>query len=116
VLVVEDEDGIARLMTLALETHGYQAIRARNGLEALEHLRARPGAIGLVVLDLLLPELGGEQVHRLLSGLAPEVPVLLVSGREDLARKVAPRGPYLVKPFTAAEFLEGVARALRAGP
>ncbi len=112
-LVVEDEDGVARLMTLTLEAWGYQAVRAANGLEALERLQDRRGAFGLVILDLVLPELGGEQVYRVLRGLAPEVPVLLVSGREDLARALAPDGPRLTKPFTAEEFLDGVGRALR---
>lgn len=114
-LVVEDEEGVARLMTLVLEAQGYATVRASTGVEALERLQERRGAFGLVLLDLVLPELGGEQVYRVLRGLAPEVPVLVVSGREDLARAVAPCGPILTKPFTADEFLDAVARALRAG-
>ncbi|MBE0617619.1 MAG: response regulator, partial [Proteobacteria bacterium] len=114
-LIVEDDEGIARLMALTLEEQGYATVRVANGLEALERLQERSGAFGLVVLDLLLPELGGEQVYRVLRGLVPELPVLLVSGREDLVRALAPGGPWVAKPFTPDEFLEGVSRALRGG-
>jgi CheY-like chemotaxis protein len=112
VLVVEDEEDVARLMTHALESRGYGVSRVGTGLQALERLREGPEDLGLVVLDLILPEWGGEGVYRMLRGLAPEVPVLLVSGREDLAEALAPQGPRLTKPFTAAEFLGAVAAAL----
>lgn len=114
-LVVEDDEGVARLMTLTLEARGYAPVRASNGVEALERLRERRGAFGLVILDLVLPELRGEQVYRLLRGVAPEVPVLLVTGREDLAAALVPGCPALAKPFSAEEFLDAVARALRSG-
>jgi PAS domain S-box-containing protein len=114
-LVVEDEEGVARLMTLTLEAQGYATVQASTGIEALERLRERRGAFGLVILDLVLPELRGEQVYRVLRGLAPEVPVLVVSGREDLARALAPGGPTLIKPFSAEEFLDAVSRALLSG-
>jgi CheY-like chemotaxis protein len=112
ILVVEDEDNVARLMLLTLDACGYSTLHAATGLEALEAIRDHKGRVGLVVLDLMLPELGGEEVFRLLKGLVPEVPVLLITGREDVARSLAPEVPLLPKPFTAVEFLEAVARAL----
>jgi len=112
VLVVEDEDRVADLMTLGLEAAGYRVERARTGLQALDRLQ-QDEPVGLLVLDLVLPELDGGQVYRLVQGVAPELPVVLVTGREDLAANLArPEHPVLAKPFGQREFLEAVARAL----
>ncbi len=113
VLLVEDEEDVSRLLAGVLEGEGYRTVRARTGLEALERLQEHPEGFGLVVLDLILPELGGERVYRVLRGLAPEVPVLLISGREDLARELAPESRCLGKPFDAEQFLAGVTDVLR---
>ncbi len=112
VLVVEDEDDVARMMTHALGRHGYRALRAATGLEALELLKDHRESIGLVVLDLLLPEFGGENVYRFLRSLVPDLAVLLATGREDLARNLDPEAPVLPKPFGEEEFLEAVAAAV----
>ncbi len=112
VLVVEDEDEVARLMLATLGRHGYETRRAATGLLALEALKAHRERVALVTLDLMLPELGGQEVYRLLASLAPELRVLFVTGREDLARQLAPGGPVLGKPFDDAELLAAVAAAL----
>ncbi|MHB8766337.1 MAG: hybrid sensor histidine kinase/response regulator, partial [Deferrisomatales bacterium] len=114
VLLVEDEPAAARLMLHSLQTLGYSTAHARTGLEALERLSETP--YGLVVLDLVLPELSGEQVFRMMAGLAPEVPVLLVSGRDDLDRALPGAAARVPKPFTHGELAAGVARALGAAP
>ncbi|GAB4258553.1 MAG: hypothetical protein Kow0092_06250 [Deferrisomatales bacterium] len=115
VLVVEDEEQIARALLTALEGAGYRVVRASTGLEALDALRHLGEELGLVVLDLVLPELTGHQVLRVLSGLAPHVPVLVVTGREDLAPEEIPGARLMVKPFTTDEFLDAVARMWIAG-
>lgn len=112
VLVVEDEEAVARMVVQVLEAFGYATLRAANGVEALERLRDHRGDLGLVILDLILPELSGEEVYRLLKGLAPEVAVLLVTGREDRARALAPGAPLLAKPFTPDELIDAVAELL----
>ncbi|WP_025322378.1 hybrid sensor histidine kinase/response regulator [Deferrisoma camini] len=112
VVVVEDEEGVADLMVLGLEAAGYRVERARTGLQALDRLQ-QDEPVGLLVLDLVLPELDGTQVYRLIQGVAPELPVVLVTGREDLAANLArPEHPVLAKPFAQREFLAAVARAL----
>ncbi len=113
VLVVEDEESVARLMLACLEAVGYRAERVRTGLEALERLEELGPEVGLVVLDWILPEVGGEEVYRILKGLVPHVPVVLVSGRDDLVRLHAlPEHPVVAKPFGDADLLEAVRRAL----
>lgn len=105
ILVVEDEADVARLVTKTLSRHGYRSLAAVDGLEALEILKDRRGDLGLIVLDLVLPGLSGEKVYRLLSMFAPQLPVLFITGREDLAGSLSPGGPCLPKPFTDDEFL-----------
>ncbi|MFU8855897.1 MAG: PAS domain S-box protein [Deferrisomatales bacterium] len=116
VLLVEDEEDVQRLLVAVLEDHGYRVAWARTGLEAMERLQKDPQRFGLVVLDLILPELGGDQVYRVLRGLAPEVPVLVISGREDLAGTLTPDCPFVRKPFDGEQLLAGVATALRGHP
>ncbi len=116
VLVVEDEESVARLLLGCLEAAGYRAQRVRTGLEALERLEELGSEVGLVVLDWILPEVGGEEVYRILKGLVPHVPVVLVSGRDDLVRLHAlPEHPVVAKPFGDADLLDAVRRALE-GP
>jgi PAS domain S-box-containing protein len=115
VLVVEDEDDVARLVVDVLERHGYECLRAADGIEALELFRDHYAAVGLVALDLMLPEMGGEEVYRFVTSLVPDVPVLLITGRPDVARSFAPHLPLVPKPFTDEEFLDGVAAVLGAG-
>ena len=113
VLVVEDEESVARLLLGCLEAAGYRAQRVRTGLEALERLEELGSEVGLVVLDWILPEVGGEEVYRILKGLVPHVPVVLVSGRDDLVRLHAlPEHPVVAKPFGDADLLDAVRRAL----
>lgn len=115
VLVVEDERDMARLVSRVLANAGYECLGAETGLEALERVRDHRESLRLVVLDLMLSELGGEEVFRLLRGIAPEVPILLVTGREDLARALAPAELVLPKPFTAEELLRCSAAAISLG-
>lgn len=105
ILVVEDEAEVARMITGVLVRHGYETLEAATGLEALEAVRNHRDTVALVLLDLMLPELGGEDVYRFLKALAPDLPVLFTTGREDLARKIDPRAPLLPKPFGDRELL-----------
>jgi PAS domain S-box-containing protein len=117
VLVVEDEQDVARMMTGALCRAGYRVLQAGSGLKALEAVRDHRETLGLVALDLMLPGLGGEEVFRLLRSLAPDLPVLFTTAREDRARALDPTAPVLPKPFGDEDLLGALARAVtsRAG-
>ena len=84
VLVVDDEPSIVQLSRLYLEREGYRVIEAGNGKCALETVRHERPA--LVLLDIMLPEIDGLEVCRTLRAEKNQVPVILVSARdEDIA-------------------------------
>lgn len=112
IIVAEDHDQTRELIATRLELAGYQAIEARNGLEALEQVRATsPVAL---VLDLLMPELDGFEVMRELQSREARLPVLVVSARRtvDDVRKAIGLGAdaFLTKPFDDKLLLERVER------
>ena len=115
ILVIEDEAGIRSFLARGLEAEGYSVEQAADGRAGLA-LALGP-SWDLVVLDLLLPGLGGLEVLRELHRERPAVPVLVVSARSDLPTKL--RGfelgatDYLPKPFSLAELLARVRVQLR---
>jgi DNA-binding response OmpR family regulator len=116
ILVVEDEPRILAFVGRALEADGFDVDSADNGVDGLE--RAVHGRYDLVILDLLLPRLDGLTVLRELHRRRPELPVVIVSARSDLATKL--RGfrlgasDYVSKPFAVDELLARVRVRLRA--
>jgi two-component system copper resistance phosphate regulon response regulator CusR len=118
ILVVEDETRILSFLVRAFEAEGYAVESAADGAEALERSRRRPPA--LVVLDLLLPRVDGLSVLRELKRERPDLPVVILSARSDLATKL--RGfelgasDYVPKPFALDELLARVRAHLRRNP
>jgi CheY-like chemotaxis protein len=106
VLVVEDDELVRVLATRLLATQGYGTLEARNGREALDLVRSRPGEVGLVLTDVVMPELGGSEFARQLAEMDRGLPVLFMSGftDADVVRRglLDPGAPYLQKPFDAA--------------
>jgi DNA-binding NtrC family response regulator len=80
VLLVDDEPMIRQLGSLILERHGYVVLLAGDGLEALEVYRRHRGKIDLVILDLTMPRLSGQDTFKRLLELDPGVRVLFSSG------------------------------------
>lgn len=116
VLVVDDEPTIAEIVGRYLERAGYSARTTGDGAEALAlALQDRPD---LVVLDLMLPGMGGLEVMRLLhEGLEHRTPVVLLTARgEETDRITGLRSgadDYIVKPFSPAELVARVDAVLR---
>jgi two-component system cell cycle sensor histidine kinase/response regulator CckA len=106
VLVVEDDELVRGLAIRLLASQGYRSLDARDGHEALDLVRARPGEVRLVLTDVVMPELGGSEFARRLAALEPDLPVLFMSGftDDDVVRRglLDPGAPYLQKPFDAA--------------
>jgi two-component system, OmpR family, copper resistance phosphate regulon response regulator CusR len=117
VLVIEDEPRLLAFVRDALEADGLEVDAAADGVAGLE--AALGGAHDLVVLDLLLPALGGFTVLERLRAARPELPVLILSARAELDTKL--RGfelgatDYVTKPFSLEEFLARVRVQLRRG-
>ena len=114
VLVVDDEPQIRRALRTSLEAHGYEVTTAGNGAEAL--VSAVDAAPDVLLLDLGLPDLDGTEVVRRLRAFS-EVPVIVVSVRDQQADKVAAldagADDYVTKPFGMEELLARLRATLR---
>lgn len=113
ILVVDDDVYISDMLLELLTREGYQVSRAYSGTEALLVLAtARPD---LVLLDLMLPGLSGEEVLKQLSG----IPVIILSAMADTSDKVrlllGGAADYVTKPFDSKELLARIAVRLREG-
>jgi CheY-like chemotaxis protein len=116
-LVVDDKDLIRDAAARGLTRHGYEVLQARDGVEALEIFTQQPNAIRGVILDLIMPRMGGEETLQKLRALRPDLPVLLSSGYYEAkaGRAVATDAQidFLAKPYTVPELLAAVQRTLR---
>jgi len=114
ILIIDDEPQIRRLLTVALEAHGYRGLSAVNGQEGL--VLAAQHQPALVILDLGLPDLGGQEVLQRLREWS-RAPVIMLSVRDDEKGKVAAldagADDYVTKPFNTDELLARVRVALR---
>lgn len=91
-----------------LETRGYRVLAASSGREALEAFQ-QAGIVDLVLADLLMPEMDGAEVIRILKELAPEVPMILISGKVRMYEKNHVADYFLPKGcYPAAELLEQI--------
>ncbi len=119
VLLVDDEKPILDVTTRLLATLGCEVHTARSGDEALERYREHAASIRAVLLDLVLPGRSGEQVLEELRRLAPQLPVIVLSGLpapDVLARLAALKPTACVqKPFRLPELLELLRPHLAAG-
>ena len=118
VLVVEDEPGIRLALGRALGRGGYGVVAAANGAEALR-LLAEHGEIDVVVTDLTMPEMTGEQLVARLREERPAMPVVIMSGYSPalLESRGARAGQhFLQKPFQLEQLLRMVGDALAADP
>ncbi len=116
VLVVDDEESIVQLLCTALRYEGFATASAATGREALT--RAADFRPDLVLLDVMLPDIDGFEVHRRLSGAsAGRLPVVFLTARRDTDDRV--RGltigadDYVVKPFSLEELIARVRAVLR---
>jgi signal transduction histidine kinase len=116
VLVVEDEAGVRELACQFLRVKGYNVLEAEGGLEALTVSRSHPGAIHLLLSDMVMPKMSGEELAVQLRAARPETRVAFMSGYSEFSRgdlgKGFPDAPVLQKPFSPASLVEIVREAL----
>ncbi len=114
ILVVDDEPQIHRFLSPALTAAGYTPLRADSAAAALRHIAAQ--APDLVLLDLGLPDMDGQEALRRLRAFSP-VPVIILSARDREAEKIAAldngADDYVEKPFALGELLARIRTALR---
>ena len=113
ILVADDEAWVRDVAARMLQSLGFKVIVARDGEEALVRWQEAPDEVRLVLLDLTMPKLDGEETFRTLHLLRPELPVILMSGfsEHEAAGRFAGKGltGFLAKPFG----LENLAETMR---
>jgi two-component system, cell cycle sensor histidine kinase and response regulator CckA len=112
ILLVEDEEGLRSLNARGLRSRGYSVIEASNGIEALEALEEKNGAVDLVVSDVVMPEMDGPTLLKTMRGRNPDLKIIFVSGyAEDAFEKSLPENQqfaFLPKPFTLSQLVAAV--------
>jgi two-component system cell cycle sensor histidine kinase/response regulator CckA len=109
ILLVEDEEGLRSLNARGLRSRGYSVIEASNGVEAMEALEEKNGAVDLVVSDVVMPEMDGPTLLRAMRVHNPDLKIIFVSGyAEDAFAKSLDEDEkfeFLPKPFTLSQLV-----------
>ena len=117
ILLVEDEEKLARMVEMELRYEGYQVTKAFDGRSGLEE--ALSGKHDLVLLDIMLPQLSGMEVLRRLRRES-QMPVIMLTARDSVIDKVSGldsgADDYITKPFAIEELLARIRAALRKRP
>jgi PAS domain S-box-containing protein len=104
ILVIEDEDVVIDIFRKMLERLGYRILLAQTGTEALNIAKTHDGVIDLAILDLVLPDMGGQAIYPLLMEARPNLKVLVCSGYsiDGLGQEIIDAGAqsFLQKPFS----------------
>jgi len=110
ILLVDDEEMIIDVGSQVLKKLGYDVLTARCGREAIEIYQQNRQKVLIVILDLIMPEMGGGEVYDTLKAIDPTVKVLLSSGysREGQATEILNRGcdGFIQKPFNLQKLSE----------
>ncbi len=117
VLVVDDQEHVSRSTARMLELEGYTVAVARTGEEALRQVEEADPPFAVIVLDLVLPGMGGAEVLEAVRALRPDQPVVICSGfgRESEVRQLLQRGAvFLPKPFLYDDLMAKVRAAIEA--
>jgi two-component system cell cycle sensor histidine kinase/response regulator CckA len=112
ILLVEDEEGLRSLNARGLRSRGYSVIEASNGIEAMEALEEKDGAVDLVVSDVVMPEMDGPTLLREMRIRNPNLKIIFVSGyAEEAFDKSLPENEqfaFLAKPFALSALVAKV--------
>jgi len=114
ILIIEDEEKIARFLELELRHEGYEVEVAYDGRTGYD--KAVNGGVDLMILDLMLPELSGIEVCRRVRKVS-DIPIIMLTAKDDISDKVMGldmgADDYITKPFAIEELLARIRTALR---
>jgi two-component system CheB/CheR fusion protein len=117
VLLVDDEDTVLHPAAAALRRYGYEVMIAPNGETAVDQVRLHAQELSLVLLDLTMPVMGGEEAWAQIKDIRPDLPVILSSGYDEgqAMKRFGDRNVagFIQKPYSVRKLLELVKSALR---
>ena len=111
VLVVDDEEMVRTLMATVLEDVGFEVLTASDGVEALDIFEKNQDRIRLILLDMMMPRMNGEEVYSEIRAKQPDASIILMSGfsEEHVARSIPGEdAKFLKKPFEIGALLDTV--------
>jgi two-component system, cell cycle sensor histidine kinase and response regulator CckA len=118
-LVIDDDQGVRDAAGRLLEYFGFRVLSAVNGRHGVEVFQQHEREVAVVLLDMTMPEMNGEETFRELRRIRAEVPVILSSGYNEIeaTRRFTAKGlaGFLQKPFTPKELSQKLALALKPG-
>ena len=116
VLLIDDEEMILEIGAKMLETLGYTVLTARGGREGIKVYEENREHIDFVILDMIMPDMGGRDTFNALLGVNPGVKVLLSSGysMDRQAEEIMAKGckGFIQKPFTMGELSQRIRKVL----
>jgi CheY-like chemotaxis protein len=120
ILIIGDEEGVRHVAQSILERSGFAVLTASDGTEGIEVFQTHIGEIAVVLLDMTMPRMTGEETFRELHRLCPEVPAILTSGyhEQDALSHFAGKGlaGFVQKPFQLSELVRKVSEVASRTP
>lgn len=114
ILIIDDDVLLLRVIEDSMKSRGYSGIFCSEPLEALDCLREEE--ISLVILDMILPQIDGFKMTKLIRNIDPVLPIIIISGRDDLKTKInvlkIGADDYITKPINMDEFYARIDRTL----
>ncbi|MEG0294735.1 response regulator transcription factor [Enterococcus sp.] len=116
ILVADDDKEIVELLSIYLQNEGYEPVKVYDGQEALNAVRSTP-ELGLLILDIMMPELDGMQVVKTLRKEESQIPIIMLTAKttdmDKIKGLVAGADDYVTKPFNPLEVMARVKSLLR---
>ena len=110
ILLVDDEAGVIEVCSEMLENLGYKVKAVTDGMQAIDVLKSRDFKIDLVLLDMVMPQINGQQTFEKIREVDPDMKILICSGytKEEKIQKMVEKGcdEYILKPFDVVELSE----------
>ena len=115
-MLVDDEEAIVNLEKLMLERLGYHVTERTSSSDALKAFKANPSAFDLVISDMTMPNMTGDQLSRELITVRPDIPVIICTGfsariDQEKAEAIGVKG-FLMKPVVRSEMAKMVRKVL----
>jgi CheY-like chemotaxis protein len=116
ILIVDDDSDVLNFLSDLLENHGYHVMPVNNALNAIDIFKANLSKIKLVITDIVMPLVEGNDLVRILKNINPKIKILVISGFSDtLIREDGSVDAFVKKPFEQTELLATIRRILDAG-